>query len=124
MPAAAGRGPAGTRTAAWVHGSSVPARSRACRPRRIRSVISVRSVLRDRPADLQQQLIVRIGAHRPVQELHLAAAGGQLLDQQHLMDVVAGQPVRRGHHDDVQLGQRRMIAQPVQARPVPGGRPL
>ena len=26
-----------------VHGSSVPARSRACRPRRIRSVISVRS---------------------------------------------------------------------------------
>ena len=33
------------------------------------------------------------------------------------MDVVAGQPVRRGHHDDVQIGQRRVIAQPVQARP-------
>ena len=54
-------------------------------------------ILRDRPADLQQQLVVRVCAHRPVQELHLAAAGGQLVDQQHLMDVVAGQPVRRGH---------------------------
>jgi hypothetical protein len=53
-------------------------------------------ILRDRAADLQQQLVVRVGAHRPVQELHLAAMAGQLLDQQHLMDVVAGQPVRRG----------------------------
>ena len=78
-------------------------------------------VLRDRPADLQQQLVVRIRAHRPVQELHLAAAGGQLLDQQHLMDVVAGQPVRRGHQDNVQLGQRRVIAEPVQPRPADTG---
>ena len=78
-------------------------------------------VLRDRPADLQQQLIVRVGAHRPVQELHLAAVPGQLLDQQHLMDIVAGQPVRRGHHDDVQIGQPRMISQPVQPRPSQAG---
>ena len=74
-------------------------------------------ILRDCPADLQQQLVVRVGAHRPARELHLAATGGQLLDQQHLVDVVAGQPVRRGHHDDVQIGQRRMIAEPVQPRP-------
>ena len=78
-------------------------------------------VLRDRPADLQQQLVVRVGAHRPVQELHLAATGGQLVDQQHLMDVVAGQPVRRGHQDNVQLGQRRVIAEPVQPRPADTG---
>ena len=78
-------------------------------------------VLRDRPADLQQQLVVRVGAHRPVQELHLAAVAGQLVDQQHLMDVVAGQPVRRGHQDHVQLGQRRVIAQPVQPRPAHAG---
>jgi hypothetical protein len=78
-------------------------------------------ILRDRPADLQQQLIVRIGAHRPVQELHPAAMPGQLLDQQHLVDVVAGQPVRRGHHDDIEIGQRRMVAQPVQPRPGKAG---
>ena len=78
-------------------------------------------VLRDRPPDLQQQLIVRISAHRPVQELHLAAMPGQLLDQQHLVDVVAGQPVRRGHQDHVQLGQRRVIAEPVQPRPADTG---
>src|SRR5438034_8879235 len=57
----------------------------------------------------------------PVQELHLAATAGQLLDQQHLMDVVAGQPVRRGHQDQVQLGQRRVIAEPVQPRPADTG---
>ena len=72
-------------------------------------------VLRDRSADLQQQLVVRVGAHRPVQELHLAAVTGQLVDQQHLVDIVAGQPVRRGDQDQVQLGQRRMVSQPVQA---------
>ena len=70
-------------------------------------------ILRDRAADLQQQLVMRVGAHRPVQELHPAAMAGQLLDQQHLVDVVAGQPVRRGHQDNIQLGQCRVIAQPV-----------
>ena len=74
-------------------------------------------VFRDRAADLQQQLVVRVGAHRPVQELDLAAAGGQLVNQQHLVDVVAGQPVRRGHQHQVKLGQRRVIAEPVQPRP-------
>jgi hypothetical protein len=78
-------------------------------------------VLGHRPADLQQQLVVRVITHRPVQELHLAAVGGQLLDQQHLMDVVAGQPVRRGDHHHVQLGQRRMIAEPIQPRPPQAG---
>jgi hypothetical protein len=56
---------------------------------------------------------MRVSAHRPVQELHLAATGGQLVDQQHLVDVVAGQPVRRGHQDNVQLGKRCVIAEPV-----------
>jgi len=37
------------------------------------------------------------------------------------MDVVTGEPVRRGHHDYVQLGQRRMIAEPVQPRPAQAG---
>jgi hypothetical protein len=78
-------------------------------------------VLGHRPADLQQQLVVRVIAHRPVQELHPAAVTGQLLDQQHLMDIVTGQPVRRGHQHDVKIGQRRVIAQPVQSRPAQNG---
>ena len=41
-------------------------------------------VLRHRAADLQQQLVVRVLAHRPVEELDLAARGDDLLDQQHL----------------------------------------
>ena len=64
---------------------------------------------------------MRVGAHRPVQELHPAAAAGQLIDQQHLVDVVPGQPVRRGHQHYVQLSQRRMIPQPVQPRPAQAG---
>ena len=74
-------------------------------------------VLGHRPADLQQQLIMRVIAHRPVQELHLAAMASQLLDQQHLVDVVPGQPVRRGHQDNVEVGQRCMIPQPIHSRP-------
>jgi hypothetical protein len=46
---------------------------------------------------------------------------GQLVDQQHLVDVVAGQPVRRGHQDNIKIGQRRMITQPVQPRPAQAG---
>jgi len=42
---------------------------------------------------------------------------GQFLDQQHLVNIVASQSVRRGHHNDIKIGQRRMITQPVQSRP-------
>jgi len=78
-------------------------------------------VLSHRPADLQQQLIVRILAHRTIQELHLAAVTGQFFDQQHLVDIVTGQPVRRGHQHNVQISHRRMITQPVQTRPAQAG---
>jgi hypothetical protein len=120
-------GPAGP-----VRVQAVPERSRGPRQQRARPQLRLPTpahplgdqrplVLRDRAADLQQQLVMRVGAHRPVQELHLAAMAGQLLDQQHLVDVVAGQPVRRGHQDQVQLGQRRVIAEPVQPRPANTG---
>jgi hypothetical protein len=72
-------------------------------------------VLSHRPADLQPQLIVGILAHRPVQNLDLAAVPAQLLDEEHLVDIAAGQPVGRGDHHQVNLGQRRVIPQAVQA---------
>jgi hypothetical protein len=59
--------------------------------------------------------------HRPIQKLHLQAVPAQLVDEQHLMDVVAGQPVRRGNQHQVKLGQCRMVPQPVQARPAQAG---
>jgi hypothetical protein len=67
-------------------------------------------------ADLQQQLVVRVAAHRPVEEHHLRPVLLQLLDQEHLVHVVARQPVRRGDQDAVQPGTRRGVAQAVQAR--------
>jgi hypothetical protein len=73
-------------------------------------------VLGYRAADLQQQLVVRVGTHGTVQKLHPATMAGKLVDQQHLVNVVAGQPVRRGHQDNIKIGQRRMITQPVQPR--------
>ena len=87
-----------------------PPRSLDRRPRRIRSA----SAHAPRPPrGSAEQLVVRILAHRPTRELHLAAAPGELVDQQHLADVVAGQPIRRDDHDQVELDQRRIIPQPV-----------
>jgi hypothetical protein len=37
------------------------------------------------------------------------------------VDVVAGQPVRRGHQDNVKVGNRRMITQLVQPEPAKAG---
>jgi hypothetical protein len=62
----------------------------ACRPRRIRSAISVRSYSATPPRISQQQLIVGIVTHRPIQKLHLAAMPAQLVDAQHLMDARCG----------------------------------
>jgi hypothetical protein len=78
-------------------------------------------ILGDRPTDLQQQLIVGIVTHRPIQKLHLAAVPAQLVDEQHLMDVVAGQPVGCGDQHQVELGQCSMVPQPVQARSAQAG---
>jgi hypothetical protein len=73
-------------------------------------------VLGHRPADLQQQLVVWILAHRPIEELDHRAISLQFFDQQHLMHVVARQPIRRGDQDAVQSGTRGDIAQAVQTR--------
>ncbi len=67
-------------------------------------------------ADLQQQLVVRVAAHRPVEEHHLRPVLLQLLDQERLVHVVARQPVRLGDQDAVEPGARGGVAQAVQAR--------
>jgi hypothetical protein len=73
-------------------------------------------VLGHRPPDLQQQLVVRVRAHRPVEELDRAAPTSQFFQQQRLVDVVAGQAIGRGQQDAIDLARRDRIAQPLRAK--------
>lgn len=72
-------------------------------------------VFRNRPPDLQDQLLVRIvGAQRSIDEVDATATALQLLQHDHLVDVVARQPVRCRHEDQVEGGVGRLIAQGIQ----------
>jgi len=93
---------------------SEAARSLACHPRRIRSAISVRSYSATAP-----RICRAAGRQHPGSSAGPRTRSGsraRQARQQHLVDVVAGQPIRRGDHDQVKLGQRRMIPQPTQPR--------
>lgn len=68
-----------------------------------------------RAADLQQQLVVRILAHRPVQKLDLAALLLELFEQHHLMDVIARQTVGGRQHQPVDKTLPDSVPQPIQA---------
>ena len=78
-------------------------------------------ILGDRPADLERELVVRVLGHRPVEELDAAAVLLQLLQQEHLMDIVSRQPIRIGDEDLVERGHGRAIAEPVEAGPLERG---
>ncbi len=75
-------------------------------------------VFRHRPANLQQQMVVGILAHRPVQKHDLAAPPLQFFQQYHLMDVVARQPVGVGDQHPIHLRGPDRIPQAIQARSV------
>ena len=61
-------------------------------------------------ADLQEQLILRVPSHRPVQEGHLAAGALELLEQHHELDVVARQTVGIGDQQPVHLARPYRVA--------------
>jgi hypothetical protein len=46
-----------------------------------------------RPPDLEQELIVWVLTHRPVEALDRPAPLGECLDEEHWMHIVAGQPI-------------------------------
>jgi hypothetical protein len=90
----------------------------------MRSAIRLRSYSATAPRispDLQQQLVVRVLAHRPIEELDPAPGGRQLLEQEHLVDVVARQPVGGGDQHHVQRARRGAVAQPLQAGALEAG---
>src|SRR5580700_3584267 len=68
--------------------------------------------------NLQQELVLRCTADRPVQEDDLGAAAAKLLDQEHLVGVASRQPVRRVHVNAFDLSARHRIAQLLQRRPL------
>ena len=74
-------------------------------------------VLGDGPADVEQQLVLRVVGQRAIDELHPAPVPRQLLQQQDLVHVVAGQSVGVGDPDAVQLGQGGQVPELVQAGP-------
>src|SRR5215212_4681716 len=74
-------------------------------------------ILRDRTADLQQQLVMRILAHRAIEKPHLAAMSLQLLQQQDLMNVVARQTVRRGDDHQIEAAVGGAVPQAIETWP-------
>src|SRR4051794_35032952 len=78
-------------------------------------------VLGDGALDLQQELVVRVVGDRALQERDLAAGAAELLQEQDLVGVLAGQAVGAEHGDDVDGGVADRVAQAVQARPVEAG---
>jgi hypothetical protein len=68
--------------------------------------------------DLEQELIVRILTHGPVQELDLTASLGEFLDEEDLMDIVAGQPIGGREQDPCKGSQGDATPPPIQAWPI------
>jgi hypothetical protein len=77
-------------------------------------------VLGDRPTDLEQEVIVRGVAHRLVEELDRRAGALQFFEQEHLVDVVAGEAVGGGDEDAVVVIESHLIAQAVEGGAVEG----
>ena len=75
-------------------------------------------VLRHRPPNLEQKLIMRILTHRALQELHLTPSLGECIDQQHLMDIVACQAIGGREEDPLKGGHGHPIPSPVPSGPI------
>ena len=73
-------------------------------------------VLGDNTLDLQQQVVLRRAADRTVEEDDLGAGTPELLHQQHLMGLAAGQPVGGMDVETVDAAGRHGVTQPLQSR--------
>ncbi|MCW2242100.1 hypothetical protein M2351_006745 [Azospirillum canadense] len=71
-------------------------------------------VLRDDALDLQQQVVFGGAAERVGEKGDLRSGAAELFDQEHLMRVTAGQPVRRQHVDALDRPGGDRIAQTLQ----------
>ena len=71
-------------------------------------------VLREHPLQLQQQAVLRRVPDRPVEEHHFRTSASELLEQEDLVGVAAGQAVRRVDVEGVDGGQGDQVAQVLQ----------
>jgi len=60
---------------------------------------------------------VRVVAHGAIHERDSTAPLRQFVDEEHLMDIGARESIGRGEHHTLKGRERRVVAQPVQARP-------
>jgi hypothetical protein len=72
-------------------------------------------VLRHRATHLQEQVVMRILTHGPVQELTPAASALDLFQEHHLVDVVRGQVIGSGEQHQVTAGCGHRIAHGIQS---------
>ena len=75
----------------------------------MRRVDQVALVFGHRSADLQHELVVGILAHRSLEKLDLAATFFQFLDQEHLIDILAGQSVWGRDQNPIKVRLRRLL---------------
>ena len=87
-------------------------------PRRNRSPRTARSYSAIGPLDLEQELVVRVVGDRPLDELDVAGGLAELLQQEDLVGVAAGQPVGAVDADDVELALAGGVAEAVEGRAV------
>ena len=65
-------------------------------------------------ANLQQQLIMRIITHGPLDKLDPTATLGEFIDQEHLMHIVACQAIGRGDQHTFKGGHGRPVAEAIE----------
>jgi len=75
-------------------------------------------VLGDGPLDLEQELIVRVVGEGSVDELDVAGSLAELLQQEDLVGVAAGQPVGAVDAEDVELALAGGVAEAVERRTI------
>ncbi len=74
-----------------------------------------------RASDLQHQLVMGILADWAIQKLNLTTIFLPFFQQQHLVNIVAGQTIRLGHHKAINLSGCNFVSQSVQTRSIETG---
>jgi hypothetical protein len=74
--------------------------------------------------DLEQQLIMRVLTHGAVQTLDLTAAGGEFVEPEPVMDIMARQAIRSGHQDPLTRRHGGTVPPALPSRTVALGPPL
>jgi hypothetical protein len=71
-------------------------------------------VFGDYALNLEQEIVLRGAADRAVEESNLRARAAKLIDEEHLMGVTAGEPVRSMDIDALDMAASDGISQPLQ----------